>query len=129
MLRRCNRHEWDQVRVRICHAERLGIDTDRLNLPSFRYDDPGKPSTWGYDPIGYPRQTKSDDKKLRREDRAWQRLNDAILLEEAATMAVSAPASTTPHTARHSVLKYLNINQASGAIKKREITLAHHIAT
>ena len=44
VLRRCNRHERDQVRVRICHAERLGIDTDRLNLPIFRYDDPGKPS-------------------------------------------------------------------------------------
>jgi len=88
VLRRCNRHERDQVRVRICHAERLGIDTDRLNLPIFRYDDPGKPSTWQY-------PTESDDEKLLREDRAWQRLNDAILLaEEAATTAASAPAST-----------------------------------
>jgi hypothetical protein len=29
VLRRCNRHERDQMRVRICQAERLGIDTDR----------------------------------------------------------------------------------------------------
>ena len=94
VLRRCNRHERDQVRVRICHAERLGIDTDRLNLPSFRYDDPGKPSTWEGLP-GWEYPTESDDEKLLREDRAWQRLNDAILLaEEAATTAASAPAST-----------------------------------
>lgn len=55
----------------------------RLNLPSFRFDDPGKPSYSRFCGV------------IVGERMAWARQNEAILLaEEAATTAASALAST-----------------------------------